>query len=252
MTNPSLQKKFLLFLLINLMLQKNPAAMAEFANWSDGENPLELFNRLAKGEEIARKNQPDAQAQKRPPEMAGIVRPTAPEKSELSGEAKKKLESAWLDMFFGIAWRQWMQPGTSLARAWIGAYDIMNRKLSSDLGKEHPNNPGLRHLKEYADKRKMETIAFIQKNEHTKNPMNVPQNETGAYAAIGDRSYNKGCAELTANLKSLQPKETVGKNLGGMGSKNFGNMSDKNRLVKIPEMTPEMLHLLRRKYEKVA
>jgi len=208
---------------IKLMLQ-DPAAMNQFANWPDNVNPLTLFSQLSADNEIAKQNQP----------KQNVFNIPAKDEKKLSPEVTKKLEKAWHDMFFGIAWRQWMQPGTSLARAWMGAYDIMSRKLTADFGKEYPNNPGCAHLKEYAMKKKMETIAFVNRNEHTKNPMKIPPNEIAQYAAIGDKAYAAGAAGLNAELRKLPSQ-----------AKNAAIDAQK---IPMPQMPPHMLHLLRTKY----
>ena len=228
MQKPNPQEKFLIFMYIKLMLQ-DPAAMKEFANWPDNVNPLVLFNKLPANNEIAKQNAP---------KQNEFTIPSKDDK-KLSPEITEKLEKAWGDMFFGIAWREWMQPGASLAKAWMNAYDIMARKMVTQLGKEYPNNPGLSHLKEHATKKRMETKAFIDKNPHTAHTMKIPFGKHAHYTKIGDEAYKAGAAELGAELKKLPAQEK--------------NADIDVQKIQLPRMTPEMRNMiLARHYGKAA
>lgn len=226
MKKQDLSRKHLLYMLVRLLLE-SPAEMERFKYWLDSENLLVKFAR-AKEREPKQPAGPDSKDKV-------MGRKANPLETELPKETKEKLSLAWLKMFFGIAWRRWMQPGCSLANAWLGAYDMMERKLKTEFSIK---NPGAEYLREYAAKRKANTLSFIQKHDHTQEPMNLRPEEFSKSAAIGDTAYSKGLSELNGVLKPLEPKKE--------------QKVENPKAVKFPQMTPQMLEWLRRKQNQKA
>ncbi|MCL2748562.1 MAG: hypothetical protein FWE50_00620 [Alphaproteobacteria bacterium] len=185
MKKQNAQNKHLLFMLIKLVKQ-DPDAMEHFRGWPEDQNPLEFFTRLVEKESIQK------------------AKPA--EKSTIPPEIEKKLNNAFSDLFFGLAWRYWMQPGTSLASAWMQSLNMLNQ-IFAQREKQQKNNPGIEYLQKHLEKKKLETQQFIAKHPHTQHPMNVPQDQIAEYKKIGDNSYNSGMKGLNEALKSLKTSD---------------------------------------------
>jgi len=175
-------KKRLLFMQIMLVLQ-DPDAMEHFKGWPENENPLIFLKKLSE--------------KKSSQENKSI------NLFEVPPEIKEKLETAFSDLFFGLAWCFWMQPGTSLASAWLKSLNILNQ-MFAERAKKQPNNLGIKYLQKHLEKKKKETQQFISKYPHTKHPMNIPQDQIAEYKKIGDNSYNSGMKGLDEALESLK------------------------------------------------
>lgn len=192
----------LLFMLVQLLMQKDPKQLEKFKEF--GDDMLVSFTKEISTQIKEKQNNP-----------------------ELSEDVQKKLRIAWLDMFFGIAWRRWMQNGCSLASAWMGAYSIMKMKLNSEFTK---GNPGLKYLNEFAEKRQAETIKFIKTNDHTNKTMNVPDGQKAEYDRIGNYAYNNGVSLMKETLTPLNPKK-----------EQTASVVEKPKIVKFPQLTPAMI-----------
>lgn len=135
----------------------------------------------------------------------GMLFAEPPEKSKeklLSPEDKKVIEKGLGDLFFGLAWTNWMNGG-SLGAAWQKALNQIDAFVFS----KKQESAAIRYLREVASVAKTRMSRVIMTNSNSNKEIECPPEQKLEWLALGTKWTNQGLNGLNAKIKEFEPKE---------------------------------------------
>jgi len=132
----------------------------------------------------------------------------SPEKvPELSAEDKKEIGMRFRDLYFGMAFLNWMQNGATLGQAWHGALDQVDAIVQTKA-QQHPDNRTTKHLSQIAKEHKKYWSQVIMTHPAAGKKLDLPPEIVEKWRKSSEKQARGGLDGLNAKIKALDPKVT--------------------------------------------
>lgn len=121
---------------------------------------------------------------------------------QLSPEDKKAIEKGLGDLFFGLAWTNWLN-GATLGIAWQKALE----QVDSFVAGKNQNNPATKYLREVAAANKARMSRIIMTSSYSNEKMNCPPEKFKEWSELGTKWTNDGLKQLNDKFKQFEPEK---------------------------------------------
>ncbi|MBN1324864.1 MAG: hypothetical protein JW974_01460 [Alphaproteobacteria bacterium] len=121
---------------------------------------------------------------------------------KLSPEDKKPIEKGVGDLFFGLAWTNWIN-GSSLGSAWQKALN----QVDSFIATKTQNNPATKYLREVAAVGKSRMSRIIMTNQNSNEKIDCPPEKIKEWSEIGSKWTSQGLQSLNDKVKEFEPEK---------------------------------------------
>ena len=121
---------------------------------------------------------------------------------QLTVEDKKIIEKGVGDLFFGLAWTNWLK-GSTLGHAWQKALEQVDGFVSS----KNQDNPAAKHLREVAAIGKSRMSRVIMTNSNSNKKMECPPEKVQEWSEIGTKWTGQGLQQLNVKTKEFEPEK---------------------------------------------
>ncbi|MBN1281974.1 MAG: hypothetical protein JW985_03320 [Alphaproteobacteria bacterium] len=131
---------------------------------------------------------------------------------KLSPGDKKIIEQGAGNLFFGLAWTNWLNGGV-LGSAWQKALNQMDSFIKT----KNTSNPAVRYTREVADVGRARMSKVAMTNPCSNEEIGCPKEKFLKWAEIGAKWTNEGLSQLNTKLKEFEPikksEQQAGQNL---------------------------------------